>query len=140
MYYTDHTMFFGVGFLTIFLVIAILSYLFTVYPLYKMYQRAGLKNPKFAFIPIINTLKLYNLANISAWFVLIGLIPVIGLLATSILSCYVSFKLGENFGLGTLGCILTIFFPTFAYWYIVLTDKPFVGRLDAKYLENQYSM
>ena len=118
----------------------IISYLLMVYPLYKMYQKAGLKHPKLAFIPIINTLKLYNLANLSAWLILISIIPVIGVFLTGILSCYVSFKIAENFGLGTLGCILAIFFTTFVYWYIVLDDKQFVGRLDAKYLDNEYSM
>lgn len=143
MYDTDHQIAFlliSTIWIMITLIAGIIIYLVTVYPLYKMYKNAGLKSPKFAFIPFINGLKLYNLANLSAWLVLISLIPVIGVFLTGILSCYVSFKIAENFGLGTLGCILAIFFPIFVYWYIALTNKPFIGRIDAKYLDNQYSM
>lgn len=117
-----------------------ISYVLTAYPLYKMYKLAGLKNPKYALIPFIGGLKIYNLANLSMWvalgLMLLAFVPIIGTIAVSIASMYITFKVCENFGCSTFVCILGIFFGVFVYWYIALTNKPFVGQIDAKYKED----
>lgn len=136
---------FGVGafmmFSMITLVVSFIIYLLTAYPLYKMYKMAGLKNPKFAFIPIVGGLKIYNLANLSSWCSLVSLlvfIPLIGPIITFVFNIYVSVKICQNFGLNTFVCVLSVFFSTFVYWYIALTNTPFVGVIDYKYKENTY--
>lgn len=52
------------SFFTFFWIVLILSYLISVYPMYVMYKRANLKNPWFAFIPVIGGLKMLSLVII----------------------------------------------------------------------------
>ena len=122
---------------TIYVIVLALSYLISIYPLYTMYKRANLKNPWVAFIPIFGGIKSFNLANFSMWWYLLAIIvsciPILGGIAVIIFSCYCSIKTCKNFGLGTLGAILSIFFGIFVYWYIVLTDKQFIAQLNPKF-------
>lgn len=125
------------GMLFVVAVVLVLCYLLTIYPIYKMSIKANLKRPKLAFVPFINFANVYNLANLSFWFCLISFIPYVGAIAAMILAAYINFKVAENFGLSTLGCIATIFFPLIAYWYIALADKDFVGTLNPKYISEE---
>lgn len=118
--------------------ILLISYLLSVYPVYKMYTLANLKNPWIAFIPGIGQIKMYNLADFSMWTVLvlliISIIPFIGALVVFCFSIYLNWIIAKNFGFDTLGCILTIFFGIFVYWYIALTNRPFVGEIKSQYI------
>lgn len=129
------------GGMLLFVVVAlIVNYLLTIYPMYKMSQKANLKNPKLAFIPIVRFKNLYNLANLSFWFYLVtfaGFIPYVGAIASMVLMAYIHYKLAENFGLSTLGCIASIFFPLIAYWYIALADKELVGTLNPQFVNEE---
>lgn len=128
------------GFLLVAVVITILNYLLTIYPMYKMSQKANLKSPKLAFVPIVRFKNLYNLANLSFWFYLVtfaSFIPYIGPIISIVLMAYIHYKLAENFGLSTLGCIASIFFPLIAYWYIALSDKELVGTLNPQFLSDE---
>lgn len=141
-YLAVYSFLFGIGFI-FFIIAFIINYALTAYPLYKMYQKAGLKNPKYAFIPLVNAVKFLNLANLSCWLYLIVLVPYIGSFAFSIFLCYVHYQVAKNFGLDILGCILTVLFPVVVYWYLALSDKQFIGQLDPKYTEygfNDYSL
>lgn len=133
----------ALGIISIFMFLLIIgmlvNYVLTAYPMYKMFQKAGLKNPKYAFIPFVNSIKLFNLANFSGWYYLLLLIPYVGTFAFSILSLYIYWKIAENYGLDVIGCILTILFPIPALWYLALSQRQFVGNLDAKYLDYQYN-
>ena len=136
---------FGLGtfmmFSVISLIASLIAYLLTAYPLYKMYKLAGLKNPGVAFIPIIGSLKAYNLANLSSWCFLInllGFIPILGTIVIFLFNVYVDLKICQNFGLDIFVCVLSIFFSPFIYWYIALTNRPFIGFIDSKYKENRY--
>lgn len=125
----------------VFLFVLVAQYALTAFPLYKMYKKADLKNPEFAFIPIIGSFKTYNLANLSMWYILlmsiVSCIPIIGYFAVVIFNIYFNVKLGQNFGLNTFGCILCIFFGIFVYWYIALSDNvQFIGELNPKFQEN----
>ncbi|NLZ34371.1 MAG: hypothetical protein GX889_05585 [Clostridiales bacterium] len=126
-------LFFAVAF-TIYL---IAYYLFIAFPYYKMYQRANLKNPWIAFIPLIGQFKIFNLANFSMWYYLaligIAFIPFVGALIIFIFMIYVYCKIFKNFCLGPLGTIIGIFFAPFVIWYIVLARKPFIGQLNPKF-------
>lgn len=127
----------------LFVIAFIVNYILTAYPLYKMFQKAGLKNPKYAFIPIVNSIKFLNLANFSGWYYLILLVPFIGSMIFSIFLCYVHYQIAKNYGLDVLGCILTVLFPIPVYWYLALSDKQFIGNLDPKYSQysfNDYSL
>lgn len=133
---------FGLG-MIFFIIAFVINYVLTAYPMYKMFQKAGLKNPKHAFIPIVNSIKFLNLANFSGWYYLICLIPYVGTWIFSIFLCYINYKIAESYGFDTIGCVITVLFPIPAYWYIALSDKQFVGNLDPKYSEygfNDYSL
>lgn len=133
----NYTNSYSSAFVTFIWAILIVSYLISVYPMYVMYKRANLKNPWFAFIPGIGGLKMFNLANLSMWcylgLIAVSLIPFLGVIVVMIFSFYYCFKICQNFGLGLLGCILGIFFTIFVYWYIVLTNKPFIAEINPKF-------
>lgn len=126
----------SLGFGTLF-IIFLAIYLLSVYPAYKMYQLANLKNPWVAFIPVVGQIKMFNLANLSMWLyipiLLLSFIPFLGTLLVFIFMIYYTVTICKNFGLGILGCILAIFFGFFVYWYIALTNKQFVGNINPKY-------
>lgn len=126
-------------FIMVGLIIGLLvNYLITLYPLLYFYKAAGLKNPNHVFIPIFGQFKVYNLANLSAWFCLIQLavvIPIIGSICIWIFMAYVNFKISKNFRLGTLGCILSIFIGIFVWYYIAIKKLPFQAELKSKYLD-----
>lgn len=63
-------------------------------------------------------------------------IPFFGAFIVFGFTFYYNYKACQNFGLGTLGCVLGGLFGVWVYWYIVLTNKPFVGQLDPKYTNN----
>lgn len=132
--YTDY---YSSAFATFIWAILTVHYLISVYPMYVMYKRANLKNPWFAFIPGIGGLKMFNLVNLSMWcylgLIAVTLIPFLGVIVAMIFGFYCCFKICQNFGLGLLGCILGIFFPIFVYWYIVLTNKPFIAEANPKF-------
>lgn len=119
------------------LLISCISYFLTAYPLYRMYKLANLKNPWMAFVPVIGTFKLYNLGNFGMWVApllgLVALIPIIGFIVVLGFSGYITFKIVSNFGFDTPVCVFAIFFGFFVYWYIALTNRPFVGELKDKY-------
>lgn len=129
----EFTLFFAITLITY----LVIYYLFVAFPYYKMYQRANLKNPWIAFIPLIGQFKVFNLANFSMWYYLaligIAFIPFVGALIIFIFMIYVYCKILKNFCLGPLGIILGIFFTPFVIWYIVLARKPFVGQLNPKF-------
>lgn len=115
-------------FMTVFLIV----YLFQTFPLYKMAERANLKNSWFAFIPILNFVIILNLVDYSGWILLalmlLLFIPIIGGLIVFIFQVCISIKLARSFELGVLGQILIIFFGIFVEYYIVLAEKPYVGQ------------
>lgn len=130
MYHETNTLLnlFHSGFFMTFLLIA---YLIQTFPLYKMAERAGLNNTWFAFVPILNFILMLHLVDYSGWLVLgmilLSLIPFIGAFIVVIFEVCILVKLARNFGLDILGQILMIFFGIFVEYYIVLSDKPFVG-------------
>lgn len=60
----------------ILLVICILSYLFSSYMYYKLAKKAKYDNAWFAFIPLLDIVLIFNIANKGGWRVLLLLIPV----------------------------------------------------------------
>lgn len=145
--------------LILLMIVIVINYVLTAYPMYKMFQKADIKNPKYAFIPIFNYFKLFNLANLSGWYCSFAFISLfaffylfslgeldnwiyiiyINAFIFAIVLLYMRFKIAQNFGLDTLGCILTMLMPIPAYWYLALSQKQFVGNIDIKYLNNQHN-
>lgn len=112
--------------------IYVIIYILYTYPLYVMAKKANMRNPECMFIPIINGLKLFNLANKrSETFVIcffLMFIPIVNFFVAIYLIC-VYYKLFKNFGLSDSLCFLGIFFSIFVFWYIAIDDSiKYVGE------------
>lgn len=127
----DYNMFYSTSALAGTFIFIVVMYVISVYPLYIMAKKANLKNKWLMWIPIINTFKLYNIAGISGWFVLLTFIPFIGW----VIPIIVLYKVFSNFGVGLIGCILGIAFSAIGFWYLALSSKRFIATINPKYTE-----
>lgn len=127
----DYNMFYSTSALAGTFIFMVIMYVVSVYPLYIMAKKANLKNKLFMWIPIVNTFKLYNIAGISGWFVLLTFIPFIGW----VIPIIVLYKVFSNFGVGLIGCILGIVFSVIGFWYLALSSKRFIANINPKYTE-----
>lgn len=109
--------------------ILLLIYLIRVYPSYAMAKKANLKTPWMMLIPILGELQMFHLAGISYWYFILTFIPILNILITII----VLYKIFKNFGFGLLSTIIGIIFSLIAFWYIVLSDRKFVGSIPWEY-------
>ncbi|EOU1465193.1 hypothetical protein H8J79_06365 [Clostridium perfringens] len=109
--------------------ILLLIYLIRVYPSYAMAKKANLKDPWMMLIPILGELQMFHLAGISYWYFILTFIPILNILITII----VLYKIFKNFGFGLLSTIIGIIFSLIAFWYIVLSDRKFVGSIPWEY-------
>lgn len=113
----------------------VISYLITIYPRYYMVKTSGVGPVWTAFIPVVNDIQLFKMAGYKWWTYFlylagIGLswLPIVGWIASIcsiIFLCVVYWKVSGNFGLGTLGKVLTLFLGTWVHWYIALARKPY---------------
>ncbi|MDT9335214.1 DUF5684 domain-containing protein [Clostridium perfringens] len=113
---------------SIFLILLII-YLIKVYPSYAMAKKANLKNPWMMLIPILGELQMFHLAGMSYWYFILTFIPILNIIITII----VLYKIFKNFGFGLLSTIIGIIFALIAFWYIVLSDRKFVGSIPWEY-------
>ena len=112
--------------------ILLLIYLIRVYPSYAMAKKANLKDPWMMLIPILGELQMLHLAGISYWYFILTFIPILNIFITII----VLYKIFKNFGFGLLSAIIGIIFSLIAFWYIVLSDRKFVGSIPWEYQNN----
>lgn len=109
--------------------ILLIIYLIRVYPSYAMAKKANLKDPWMMFIPILGELQMLHLAGMSYWYFILTFIPILNIIITII----VLYKIFKNFGFGLLSTIIGIIFSLIAFWYIVLSDRKFVGSIPWEY-------
>lgn len=109
--------------------ILLIIYLIKVYPSYAMAKKANLKNPWMMLIPILGELQMFHLAGMSYWYFILTFIPILNIIITII----VLYKIFKNFGFGLLSTIIGIIFALIAFWYIVLSDRKFVGSIPWEY-------
>lgn len=151
IYYSiyDSNFVFGSG---MFLIAFIITILITGYPLYNMAKMANLKNPWMAFVPILQSIILFNLANVSGWwmFGIVGislilfLIPIVNVIAFVIIPIgliiyegYILYQALKNFQVGVIGFLIGFLIsPVFVYWYITIKKPNFIGKLDSRFLNN----
>ena len=136
-YYSLYNAFFTSIFFSTFLIIFIISTIISGAPLYVIAKRANLKNPIFAFIPILNIVLISHLAGVNFWkylgIILLSFIPVIGFFISLGCSVYISERICKNFNLNSLCIVLYIFVPFLVQLYIVFTQKEFVGIIPEEY-------
>ena len=82
----------------ILLVIGIAAYAVYSYFLYKLGQKMGYKDSWFAFVPILNTVMILQLADMSPWLILVSIIPFIGGLAFAVILVASLYKIAEKNG------------------------------------------
>ncbi|MGU8311120.1 hypothetical protein ACV3RX_03660 [Clostridium perfringens] len=116
------------------ILIAFIFYLIRIYPSYVMAKKANLKHSWMMFFPVLGEFQMLHLAGLSYLYFIIYLIPV----ARVILFVIVFYRILRNFGFGLFMTILGIIFSFIAFltfWYIVLTDREFIGDIPRKYQE-----
>ncbi|PWX20757.1 hypothetical protein [Clostridium perfringens] len=116
------------------ILIAFIFYLIRIYPSYVMAKKANLKHSWIMFFPVLGEFQMLHLAGLSYLYFIIYLIPV----ARVILFVIVFYRILRNFGFGLFMTILGIIFSFIAFltfWYIVLTDREFIGDIPREYQE-----
>lgn len=114
------------------ILVAFIFYLIRIYPSYVMAKKANLKHSWMMFFPILGEFQMLHLAGLSYLYFILYLIPV----ARFILFVIVFYRILRNFGFGLFMTILGIIFSFIAFltfWYIVLTDRKFVGDIPHEY-------
>ncbi|HAT4340460.1 TPA: hypothetical protein I9094_002753 [Clostridium perfringens] len=114
------------------ILVAFIFYLIRIYPSYVMAKKANLKHSWMMFFPILGEFQMLHLAGLSYLYFILYLIPV----ARFILFVIVFYRILRNFGFGLFMTILGIIFSFIAFltfWYIVLTDREFVGDIPREY-------
>ncbi|MCI2778763.1 DUF5684 domain-containing protein [Clostridium perfringens] len=116
------------------ILIAFIFYLIRIYPSYVMSKKANLKHSWMMFFPVLGEFQMLHLAGLSYLYFILYLIPV----ARFILFVIVFYRILRNFGFGLFMTILGIIFSFIAFltfWYIVLTDREFIGDIPREYQE-----
>lgn len=116
------------------ILIAFIFYLIRIYPSYVMAKKANLKHSWMMLFPVLGEFQMLHLAGLSYLYFIIYLIPV----ARFILFVIVFYRILRNFGFGLFMTILGIIFSFIAFltfWYIVLTDREFIGDIPCEYQE-----
>lgn len=116
------------------ILIAFIFYLIRIYPSYVMAKKANLKHSWMMLFPVLGEFQMLHLAGLSYLYFIIYLIPV----ARFILFVIVFYRILRNFGFGLFMTILGIIFSFTAFltfWYIVLTDREFIGDIPREYQE-----
>lgn len=116
------------------ILVAFIFYLIRIYPSYVMAKKANLKHSWMMLFPILGDFQLLHLAGLSYLYFILYLIPV----ANFVLFVIVFYRILRNFGLGIFMTILGIIFSFIAFltfWYIVLTDREFIGDIPREYQE-----
>ncbi|XZL29215.1 hypothetical protein ACSXAG_05700 [Clostridium perfringens] len=116
------------------ILVAFIFYLIRIYPSYVMAKKANLKHSWMMFFPILGEFQMLHLSGLSYLYFILYLIPV----ARFILFVIVFYRILRNFGFGLFMTILGIIFSFIAFltfWYIVLTDREFVGDIPREYQE-----
>ncbi len=116
------------------ILIAFIFYLIRIYPSYVMAKKANLKHSWMMLFPVLGEFQMLHLAGLSYLYFIIYLIPV----ARFILFVIVFYRILRNFGFGLFMTILGIIFSFIAFltfWYIVLTDREFIGNIPREYQE-----
>lgn len=114
------------------ILVAFIFYLIRIYPSYVMAKKANLKHSWMMFFPILGEFQMLHLAGLSYLYFILYLIPVVRF----ILFVIVFYRILRNFGFGLFMTILGIIFSFIAFltfWYIVLTDREFVGDIPREY-------
>lgn len=116
------------------ILIAFIFYLIRIYLSYVMAKKANLKHSWMMLFPVLGEFQMLHLAGLSYLYFIIYLIPV----ARFILFVIVFYRILRNFGFGLFMTILGIIFSFIAFltfWYIVLTDREFIGDIPREYQE-----
>lgn len=102
--------------------VAISLYIANACAFYSIGRKAGLDNHWFAFVPFLQFILFFHIIKRSAWWALVLLIPIVGVIASLIF--YWEFY--SAFGIDTIWKLLAILFPfpmaTVLLFYMAFTD------------------
>ncbi len=91
-------------------IVFLVLYIFFSYCLSRLFRKAGGVTPWYAWVPILNVVKVLNLGGFSGWWILINFVPFLGpliLLIISIIAAHnINLKLGKGIGSTVLAILL----------------------------------
>ena len=129
--YSEALLAFIMSYIGIIAVVALVVYVLLIVAMWKIFTKAGEKGWK-SIIPIYNSIILFKISGVSPWLILaiavLYCIPVIGVVAGSIILIYQIYMFAKSFGKGVGYTILLILPVTSNIAYLVL------GLGDAKYV------
>lgn len=119
----------GVGFalLGVIFLLAILSYIFFGFCMYKIFKKAGRDDAWAAFVPIYNTYVLFEVAGRPGWWVFLGFIPFFGGIVLFIMSIIAMVDFAKSFGKGGGFAALLILLPIIGYPILAFGDAQYGG-------------
>ncbi len=128
--------------------VCFVAWLITLYPRYYMVKNSGVGPAWSAFIPIWQDIQLFKIAGFKWWhywvyigaYTIASFIPILCYIApwaSIIFMCVLYWRVSGNFGLGTVGKILSLFLGWWVYWYVALTKKPYTPAMAQTYYPQQ---
>lgn len=91
-------------------IFGLIMYAYSAFALMTTAKKLDYKNPWFAWIPILNSILLFELGDFNPWLLLLMLIPGVGALAIAVMSIICMFRITEKRGFDKMLALL-LFVP-----------------------------
>lgn len=128
------------GLILLIIVVLVLSYVIYTYPYRLLYTEMNMKHSGFAFVPVFDIVQLLNAGNLSGFYVMLAIVPIIGPFILRILTIVAELRMYRDFGIQKNGLILAgvlslVPLPIMP-WYMAINVHRFEykGELNTKYL------
>ncbi|WP_137844135.1 DUF5684 domain-containing protein [Microbacterium sp. 2FI] len=89
-------------------------YVWTSLALAAVFRKSGVQGWK-AWVPVLNLVVLFQLGGFSGWLLLIGLVPIVGVLVVVVIEIIACYRIGVAFGYrGGMAVVAALLFPVWA--------------------------
>ncbi|HWI31299.1 MAG TPA: DUF5684 domain-containing protein [Microbacterium sp.] len=87
--------------------VVVILYLWVAAGLSAIFRKVGEEEWR-AWVPVLNAIVLFRLGGMSAWFLLLGLVPIVGTLALLAVFAVVAYRVNRSFGAGIGMTVLAV--------------------------------
>ena len=119
--------------------IGVLYFVYT-YPYKLLYDEIGMRSPGYAMVPILDVVQLLNAGNMSGFFIVLGVLPIIGPVVVRILTLIAELRMYKDFGVKRnplIGIAILSLIPLpIVPWVMAIRihEYNYKGKLKPKYL------
>lgn len=113
------------GFMTFFLVLALVSYVVTSWLFGRIFKKAGVEQ-WIAWVPIYNTWKLLEIGGQQGFWAVLSLIPIVNIVA-AVFVYIAMYNIGKNLGKEGWFVLLAIFLPLVWLIWLAFDDSKWHG-------------